>query len=134
MTENSIFRSIQVLVVEDEAFSLETISKTLQQIGVSQILKAQNGIQALELMEDTENAIDLIISDIEMPEMGGYEFVRHIRYGKVPQYKAIPILMLTGHDTPDNIQKARIHKIDGFIVKPPKAEEFKKYIQIALGL
>jgi len=75
----------------------------------------------------------LVISDIEMPEMDGYELTRRIRYGTVPQYKDIPILILTGQDTDTNVKKARIHKIDGFIVKPPKKDQLEILLKKSLG-
>jgi two-component system chemotaxis response regulator CheY len=134
MNESNIYNSLTVLVVEDEAFSLRFVSRILQKIGVSQVLEARNGVEALELMENPDNHIDLVISDIEMPEMDGYELVRRIRYGTVPQYKDVPVLMLTGQDTEDNVQKARIHKIDGYIVKPPKVDQLEAHMKRALGL
>ena len=66
--------------------------------------------------------------------MDGYEFVRHIRVGDVPAYKAIPIIMLTGQDNDKNVRRAQIYKIDGFIVKPAEAKLLKQRIGQALGL
>ena len=134
MNESNIYNSITVLVVDDDAFSLRFVSRILQKIGISQILEAGNGEEALELMGNPDNLVDLVISDIEMPEMDGYELVRRIRYGAIPQYKKIPVLMLTGQDTEDNVKKARIHKIDGYIVKPPKIDQLETHIMGALGL
>ncbi len=134
MNDKNIFNSVTVLVVEDEEFSLRFVTRILDVIGAGSITTATNGAEALALLEESENPIDLIISDIEMPEMDGYELVRRIRYGTVPEYKDVPILMLTGQDTDDNVKKARIHKISGFIVKPPKAEIMAIHMKNALGL
>ena len=51
--------------------------------------------------------------------MSGYEFVRMLRYGTVPRLKDLPVLMLTGHDTPKNLRHTRTHRIDGFLLQPP---------------
>ena len=134
MSTASGLSSVIVLVVEDEAFSLRFVSRILQKIGITSVLEAENGTDALTVLEDSENKIDLMITDIEMPEMDGYELVRRVRYGAVPQYKDIPILMLTGQDTDSNVQKARIHKINGYIVKPPKIDQLQMFIEGALGL
>ena len=117
--------SVHILVVEDEAFSLEAIRKILNNIGATSVATASNCADALKLLEDAD-------CDIEMPEMSGYEFVRMLRYGTVPRFKDLPVLMLTGHDTPKNLRRARTHKIDGFLVKPPKAESLRRGILDAL--
>tara|TARA_B100000676_G_scaffold264054_1_gene276176 strand:+ start:92 stop:493 length:402 start_codon:yes stop_codon:yes gene_type:complete len=124
--------SVHILVVEDEAFSLEAIRKVLNNIGATSVATASNGADALKLLEDADCNLDLIICDIEMPEMSGYEFVRMLRYGTVPRFKDLPVLMLTGHDTPKNLRRARTHKIDGFLVKPPTAESLRRGILDAL--
>lgn len=134
MTVRRELKSINLLVVEDEEFSARFLGRILEKIGIVSVLIAANGAEALKILETAEPSIDLVISDIEMPEMDGYELVRRIRYGMVPQYKAVPILMLTGQDTDKNVDLARIHKIDGFIVKPPKAEDLERRILKALGL
>ncbi|MEG3619471.1 response regulator [Magnetovibrio sp. PR-2] len=126
------FKVLTVLVVEDEAFSLTVVTKVLQGLGVQNILCAENGQVALDVLEDTRN-VDMIITDIEMPELNGFEFARRVRYGQVERFKSVPILMLTGADTEDNIRKGRIHKINAFIVKPPKPEELRDHMLLALG-
>ncbi len=134
MGDGSDFGSINVLVVEDETFSLRFVTRILETLGVASVLSAENGEQALEILKNSNTPIDLVISDIEMPEMDGFELVRRIRYGAVPQYKDVPVLMLTGQDTDDNIKKGRFHKIDGFIIKPPKPELMEIHMRKALGL
>ncbi len=134
MNDNNAFKPFTVLVVEDEEFSARIVTRILEKIGVGSVATAANGAEALEVLKNAEPPIDLVISDIKMPEMDGFELVRRICYGTVPQYKAIPILVLTSKDTERNVDKARIHKIDGFIVKPPKAEDLERRMLKALGL
>ncbi len=134
-TKNSdVFSSVNVMVVDDEEFAQRFVTRILDMLGTGEVLTADNGANALKRLAETDVAIDLIISDIEMPEIDGYEFVRKIRYGTVPKYKDVPILILTGMDTDENVQKARFHKIDGFIVKPPNAEDLERKLRKALGL
>lgn len=127
------FRILNVMAVEDEAFSQKVVSELLTNIGVHSVTVAENGAEALTKLEAADPAIDLIICDIEMPEMGGYEFVRKVRFGAVPEYREVPVVMLTGKDTDKNAQSARIHKISGFLVKPPKEATLKAAILHALG-
>lgn len=127
------FKYLRVLVVDDEDTSLQVLVLVLEKLGVESVSVARNGKHALEVLGSALEPFDLVITDIEMPEMGGFELARMIRYGAVPPYKDIPILMLTGHSTEENVLKGRIHRIQGFIVKPPSAFVLKKYMMRALG-
>lgn len=127
------FSELTILAVDDEAFARSMIVRVLETLGVGRVLTAEDGAAALGVLEVAEPPVDLVISDIEMPEMNGYEFVRRLRYGALPAYKNLPVLMLTGRDTDKNVRGARIHKISGFIVKPPSAEGLKDQIRRALG-
>ena len=130
----SIFGSLTVMAVDDSAFDLRLVTMILDTLGVGTVITAESAGQALDLLGDGDVAVDLVISDIMMPEMDGYELVRRIRYGVAPAHKDVPILVLTGKDTERNVRKARIHKIDGFIVKPPTAETLELHMRKALDL
>ncbi len=126
------FAALNVMVIEDEAFTQEVVSNILQTFGVNSVIVCENGADALTRLAGAEAKIDIAVCDIEMPEMNGYEFVRKVRFGAVPGYKDLPVIMLTGKDTDKNVQSARIHKIDGFLVKPAKAEPLKAAIRRVL--
>ncbi len=132
--KSDVFSSVNVMVVDDEEFAQRYVTRILKMLGTGDVVTADNGADALEKLAETDVAVDLIISDIEMPEVDGYEFVRKVRYGAVPKYQDVPILILTGKDTDENVQKARFHKINGFIVKPPNAEDLERKLRKALGL
>ncbi len=133
MTDDA-FKALHVLVVEDEAFSQRFVTRVLTTLGITQVTLADNGAKALEALQADGSQFDLVISDIEMPEMDGFELARRIRWGTAPQYKDVPFLMLTGQDTEENIIKGKAHRIQGFIIKPPKADVLKEHIVRALGL
>lgn len=127
-----LFQTVSVMVVDDEEFARRYVSRILEQIGVSRIMTAENGAQALEQLGELESDLDLMICDIKMPEMDGYELVRRIRYGTVPRFKDLPIIMLTGYDTEKNVQHGRVLRIDGFVVKPPDVKVFERKIRRVL--
>ena len=131
--KTDILNSINVLAGDDEKFALRSVIRILEMLGIGEVLTAENGADAIEKLRETNLDIDLIISDIEMPELDGYELVRRVRYGVVPKFKDAPILILTGKDTDENVLKARFHKISGFIVKPPNAESLEREIRKAFG-
>ena len=77
--------------------------------------------------------IDIVICDIEMPGMDGFEFTRSVRSGTLPKYKSLPILMLTAVDSDENVRRGKIHKIDAFLIKPPTEEMLRNNMIQALG-
>ncbi len=128
------FDSIKVMVIDDDDMLSQTaIVRIVENLGASVELVAQNGREALELLQESEVSVHLIICDIEMPEMDGFEFARRLRYGTIPERKDIPILMLTGHDSDENVRKGRIHKINGFIVKPVMTDTLRSYMTRLFG-
>ncbi len=132
MTDNT-FGSAKVMIVDNEAFSRKYVTRILEAIGIGAIETALSGADALAELTEADADIDLVICDIEMPEMTGYEFVRRVRYGTVPRYKDVPILILTGHATEKNVQRAHTHKIDGFVTKPVTVDLLKVQIRDLLA-
>ncbi len=131
---DEIFSAITVMVVDDEDDLREIIGYLLKAIGVGHVITAESGTDALTQLAETDGAVDLVICDIEMPEMTGYEFVGYVRYPMVSRFKDVPVLILTGYDTEPNMQEARKHGIDGFLVKPPTIELLRAHIRSILGL
>ena len=105
-----------ILVCEDD-FAIKTmISTKLKQENYS-VYTVQNGQEALNLMEKQQ--IDLVISDIMMPEMDGYEFVQTLRETK----HTLPILMITAKSQLESLEAAFKLGVDDYMVKPLRLEE-----------
>ena len=105
-----------ILVCEDD-FAIKTmISTKLKQENYS-VYTVQNGKEALNLMEKQQ--IDLVISDIMMPEMDGYEFVQTLRETK----HTLPILMITAKSQLESLEAAFKLGVDDYMVKPLRLEE-----------
>lgn len=105
-----------ILVCEDD-FAIKTmISTKLRQENYS-VHTVQNGQEALNLMEKQQ--IDLVISDIMMPEMDGYEFVQTLRETKY----TLPILMITAKSQLESLEAAFKLGVDDYMVKPLRLEE-----------
>ncbi len=128
------FGTVKVMVIDNEAFARKFVTRLLEAIGIGQVYTAVSGADALAQLAEPYTDIDLVICDIEMPEMTGYEFVRQVRYGTVPRFKDVPILILTGQATEKNVQRAHTHKINGFVTKPPTVDMLRLEIHAALGL
>ncbi len=104
----------KILIVEDSDLQREICIVQLQQIGFEKITGATNGVEALNYMAD--NPVDLIVSDWEMPEMDGLEFLQNVKGN--PKFKDIPFLILTVHNHPEKNQVALDQGALDFIIKP----------------
>lgn len=124
----------RVLVVDDEDFARRFLIRILAQLGVVVAGEAEDGEQALAMLGGLGAPPDVIITDIEMPNLDGFELVRRVRFGAVNGLSQVPILVLTGRDTEANTRSARIHRINGFIVKPPKKRPVALSLRAALNL
>ena len=117
-----------ILIAEDSLTQAENLRYFLEQQGY-QVVAAKNGREALELM--TRYKPDLLISDIVMPEMDGYELCHCIRSDQGMQ--DLPIIFLTVLSDPADIMKSLECGADGFIIKPFKEEPLIERIRLLLA-
>ena len=106
----------QILVVEDNANTRKLMETVLLQNGYQPVL-ACDGVEALEVLD--KKHIDLIVLDIMMPRMDGYEFTETLRASGCE----IPILMVTAKEKPADKHKGFIIGTDDYMVKPVDEEE-----------
>lgn len=105
-----------ILVVEDEKELRELFCTVLSNHGYK-VSPAKNGLEALTVWDNTY--IDLVISDIMMPIMNGYELVKSLRSNN----KTTPILMITARDTPNDKKMGFQVGTDDYMVKPIDVNE-----------
>ncbi|CAH8192559.1 MULTISPECIES: response regulator [Vibrio] len=103
----------KILAVDDSVSIRQMLSHTLKDAGY-EVETANDGSDALRKAQQTK--FDVVISDVNMPIMGGFDLVRAIR-GK-PQYKFIPILMLTTETSMEKKQEGKSAGATGWLVKP----------------
>ncbi len=106
----------KIMVVEDDRELNQLFQRVLRQNGY-QVTAASNGKEALALL--AEDYIDLIISDIMMPELDGYEMVRTLREGR----NNIPVLMITAKEAFDDMRQGFLSGTDDYMVKPVNVNE-----------
>ena len=111
-----------ILVVEDNVDLLRLMKRLLQPR--YHVLTAGNGREALQLIQT--NRVDIVISDVMMPEMDGYELTDHIKQNEI--YSHLPIILLTAKTTEDDKQKALLTGADAYIVKPFKIRDLQLHI------
>ena len=88
--------------------------------------EANNGIEALDIID--KNYIDLIISDIMMPQMDGYELLKSLRESKYE----IPILLITAKSSFEDKREGFVLGADDYMVKPINMEEMILRVQVLL--
>ena len=118
-----------ILVVEDNPDVLFNIQVALE-ANEYEVVIASNGKKALKKLSEMEKDPDLIISDIMMPEMDGYELYQVLANNA--EWKEIPILFLSALATPDDIRFSQILGVKDYITKPFKEEVLLDLIKTKL--
>jgi two-component system chemotaxis response regulator CheY len=102
-----------ILIVDDSESIREVVSFTLENEGYN-VLVAVDGKDALKYLDG--KVIDLILTDLHMPEMDGIELIKEVR--KMPDYERIPILFLTTESQVTRKMEAKDAGATGWIIKP----------------
>ena len=108
-----------VLIVEDNIELLRLMKRLLQPR--YHVITANDGREALQLIQT--NKVDIVVSDVMMPEMDGYELTDHIKHNEI--YSHLPVILLTAKTTEDDQQKALLTGADGYITKPFKIRDLQ---------
>jgi len=117
------FRKLKILIAEDDEVSEMLIDSYIKMVG-KEILKARTGIEAVEICRDNPDT-DLILMDIRMPDMGGYEATRQIRQFN----KEVVIIAQTAHGLTGDKEKAIEAGCNDYIAKPIKKSELLQVLQ-----
>lgn len=121
--------SVKVLVVDDSPTMRRIIINALNKIGYSDIGEAANGKEALDALRSEEYR--LILTDWNMPEMNGEQFVRELMQDE--KLKSIPVIMVTTRGMKEDVITAVKLGVKGYIVKPFTPEVLKQKIEDALS-
>ncbi|MCA0406753.1 MAG: response regulator [Proteobacteria bacterium] len=103
----------KVMTVDDSRTMRDMVSYTLKSAGF-EVLEAEDGAKALTVLEKTP--VDLVITDVNMPNMDGVTLVRKLR--AIDHFRATPILILTTEGGDDKKSQGRAAGATGWIVKP----------------
>lgn len=115
---------ISVLVIDDSADTTEMLRQLLE-INGAKVRTASSGAEALKVV--SQQKFDVIISDVSMPEMDGFEFLRQLR--DRPEHQDVPVLALTGFGRPEDIERARTAGFFSHITKPFDLEKLAATLQ-----
>lgn len=117
-----------ILAVDDSNSMRQMVVFALKQAGHS-VTEAADGVEALELAK--KNSFNLVISDVNMPRMDGISLIKQLR--TLPNYKFIPLLMLTTESGADKKQEGKAAGATGWIVKPFNPDQLLSTVKRVLG-
>jgi CheY-like chemotaxis protein len=109
------FAGASVLIVEDNLINQKVLLSLFNGSGIK-VTVANDGVEALDAVENPKNRFDLVLMDINMPVMDGYEATRHIRSDA--KYDDLPIVSLTGLGLPEEISKMYALGMNAHLTKP----------------
>jgi len=120
---------LTVLVVDDQDPIRKGIKRILAKMEFTDVIECFDGQDAIKLLE--KRAIDLVISDIYMRKVGGYELLSHIRGRELGS--DIPVILVTGEAGRDDIVKSADLGADDYLIKPFQTEDLEKKIITVLN-
>ena len=125
---NEALRNRKALVVDDDARNIFALTTVLENHEM-EVLSATNGRQAIEIINNTPD-LCVVLMDIMMPEMDGYETLREIR--KVPKFRSLPILALTAKAMKGDREKCLEAGASDYIAKPVNTDQLISLLRIWL--
>ena len=120
---------MKLLIVDDSTMLRDMLSYALNEGGYTDVTESVDGVDGLSKVKATQ--YDLIISDVNMPNMDGLTMVGEIR--KLPQYAKTPILVLTTERSDEMKTKGKAAGATGWIVKPFVPDQLLKAVNIVLS-
>jgi CheY-like chemotaxis protein len=127
-SSNDVLRKRKVLVVDDDARNIFALTTVLENHEMD-VLSATNGRQAIELIEQTPD-LSVVLMDIMMPEMDGYETLREIR--KDPRLRTLPILALTAKAMKGDREKCLEAGASDYVAKPVNTDQLLSLLRVWL--
>ena len=127
---------LNILLVDDDEVDVMTVQRAFQKNNIkNRLYIASNGLEALTMLRDGDQSLflsatrKLILLDLNMPKMGGIDFLRELRAD--PNLRAIPVIVLTtSNEEKDKVDAYKLN-VAGYIVKPVT---FSKFVEVMAAL
>lgn len=122
---------ISALIVDDSSVMRKIVERALRQTGLAltNVFEASSGVEALEVLR--RQRVDLILSDINMPNMDGLEFLRQLRAQNLAP--DVPVVMITTESSEEHVREAIVAGAQSYIRKPFTAEQVKERVLPLIG-
>ena len=116
----------RILVVDDQESMREMLADLLDLMGLT-VSTVGSGAEALRLLEDQE--VDLVITDLNMPQMDGMELMKQVKAA----HPGLPVIVITGYGTFNTEKQVLSNGADGYIPKPCTINRVQETVTAALG-
>jgi len=122
---------MKILIVDDSSTMRKIVMRTLRQAGYdgAEISEASDGVEGLTALDDCD--VDLVFSDVNMPNMNGLEFVKELR-GRESS-ASTPVVMVTTESGVDAMDEAKSLGASGYVVKPFTADKLRDVLEDVLS-
>ena len=125
---DDVFRGKKILIVDDDVRNVFALTSVLEASGM-EVLYAENGREGIELLRQNPE-VDLVLMDIMMPELDGYETTRVIR--QLDDFRQLPIISLTAKAMKGDREKAIASGASDYITKPVDTDQLLSLMRVWL--
>ena len=126
--EPNMFSDYVIMLAEDVELNREIIANILEPTGIT-IEYAENGAEAVKMFQESPSKYRLILMDIQMPEMDGFEASRRIRASGLEEAESIPIVAMTANVFREDIEKCLAAGMNAHLGKPIEVDELIKKLK-----
>ena len=118
-----------ILLAEDSPTTRSLVVSTLEQLGDLEVVEASSGFEALKTLP--RHKFDIIITDINMPDINGFELLNFVKHNQV--YQHIPLIIITSEVSERDREKGKSLGADAYLAKPVDPEELQNVVRQYLG-
>jgi len=116
-------KELKILLIEDDMIEVMKLNRTIATLELKhQIIEANNGEDALKILEDKNNLPDIILLDLNMPKLNGIEFLSILKNDD--ELRHIPTVILTTSNNQKDLKECFKIGVSGYVLKPLKYEDY----------
>lgn len=125
-------QKLNVLLIEDDMIEIMKLNRTISTLNLDHnIIEANNGEDALKILEKKDNLPDIILLDLNMPKINGIEFLSILKNDNLLKY--IPTIILTTSNNQKDLLECYKIGVAGYVIKPLKYEDYVSKIEKLLA-
>ena len=125
-------KKLKILLIEDDQIEVMKLKRTIKKLDMNhELVEAQNGEDALEILKSKTNLPDIIFLDLNMPKINGLEFLKILKSGPILRY--LPTIILTTSNNRKDVLACYDIGVAGYILKPLKYNDYTNKIEKILS-